>query len=233
MINQYLVLCILCITCTRALCLSVTNPSTIHEISTNALHIIQHSPSTIIASTLAVPPSTTTVHSNNLLDLYKNVLSTHPLTTKMITGGTLAVTGDAIAQSQSTEEEYSKRRAISFMVFDMCYRALQHISFPIIVNHCHGQYIGGMITSIPIISSMMDKIIDDPTYYYGAMEQTLASQLGIVPFLYYPVFYTLTAFIQGLSAEGAVTRAKETFIPLMKRNLLFWIPGMYFDKSYY
>ena len=59
------------------------------------------------------------------------------------------------------------------------------------------------------------------------MEQTLASQLGIVPFMYYPVFYVLTAFVQGLDAEGAINRAKETFIPLMKRNLLFWIPGKY------
>ena len=61
-------------------------------------------------------------------------------------------------------------------------------------------------------------------YYGGVVEQTLASQLGIVPFLYYPVFFSLTAFIQGLGAHGAIERAKENFFPLMKRNLLFWIP---------
>lgn len=187
----------------------------IHEVSTSIQHVVDHS--TTIASTVSNAP--------NLLDLYKESLATQPLLTKMFTGGTLAVTGDAIAQSQVKEEEYSKRRAVSFMMFDMCYRALQHVSFPIIVQNLQGQYIGGAVASMPLISSMIQHSgLDDPTYYYGAMEQTLASQLGIVPFLYYPVFYILTAFVQGLSAEGAVTRAKETFIPLMKRNLLFWIP---------
>ncbi len=189
----------------------------IHEISSSVQHILDHT--TTIAST--------TTNAPNLLDLYKESLATQPLFTKMVTGGTLAVTGDAIAQSQVKEEEYSTRRAASFMVFDMCYRALQHFSFPIIVENLQGQYIGGAIASMPLISTMVENLqVDDPTYYYGAFEQTLASQLGIVPFLYYPVFYTLTAFVQGLSAEGAINRAKETFIPLMKRNLLFWIPGM-------
>ena len=30
--------------------------------------------------------------------------------------------------------------------------------------------------------------------------------------------------LQGLSAEGTEEQAKKKFIPLMKRNLLFWIP---------
>eukprot|EP00558_Chaetoceros_sp_UNC1202_P005975 CAMPEP_0197257984 /NCGR_PEP_ID=MMETSP1429-20130617/80583_1 /TAXON_ID=49237 /ORGANISM="Chaetoceros sp., Strain UNC1202" /LENGTH=147 /DNA_ID=CAMNT_0042721971 /DNA_START=6 /DNA_END=449 /DNA_ORIENTATION=- len=64
------------------------------------------------------------------------------------------------------------------------------------------------------------------------MEQTLASQLGIVPFFYYPVFYTITAFVQGLDSEAAVQRAKDTFIPLMKRNLLFWIPVQFIQFGY-
>lgn len=161
--------------------------------------------------------------SLNLLDLYKDNLASHPLTTKALTGGTLAVCGDAIAQSQ-TDEEYDRRRASSFAAFDMVYRGVQHVSFPTIVNACHGQYIAGFITTIPGLSSIVHNLGWDNLYYYGAMEQTLASQLGIVPFFYYPVFYTLTSFIQGLDTEAAIQRAKNTFIPLMKRNLLFWIP---------
>lgn len=191
------------------------DPSTIHQIS--SIHTLFDHSTTIASST-----------APDLLDLYKQALATNPLVTKMITGGTLAVAGDAIAQSRVQEENYSQRRACSFMIFDMCYRALQHFSFPVIVQQCQGQLIGALIASVPIANAIVENSnVDNPLYYYGAMEQTLASQLGIVPFIYYPVFYTLTAFVQGLSAEGAVNRAKDTFIPLMKRNLLFWIPGKF------
>ena len=149
---------------------------------------------------------------------YTDLLAQHPLLTKMATGGVLATCGDAIAQSQ-TPEPYDRRRAASFMTFDMAYRAVQHAAFPVIVHECQGQYIGGLLSNLHLTA-----LINLPTEYAAAWEQTFASQLGIVPFFYYPVFFTLTAFIQGLSAQGAVERAKENFVPLMKRNLLFWLP---------
>ena len=152
---------------------------------------------------------------------YKQLLKTHPLPTKMITGATLAVCGDAIAQTKDTAVDYDTRRAASFAVFDMAYRALQHFSFPIIVTYCHGQILG----SLPMLD-----ILDSSQL--AAMEQTLASQLGIVPFLYYPAFFTISGAIQGLSASAAWTRAVETFVPLMKRNLLFWIPVQFIQFGY-
>lgn len=141
---------------------------------------------------------------------YRELLKTNPLPTKMATGATLAVCGDAIAQAKAADDaEYDKRRAASFAAFDMCYRALQHFAFPVIVATCQGQYFGS-----------------------AAMEQALASQLGIVPFMYYPAFFALTGAIQGLSIEGAWNRAVDTFVPLMKRNLLFWIPVQYVQFAY-
>ena len=62
----------------------------------------------------------------------------------------------------------------------------------------------------------------------AAMEQTLVSQLVIIPTLYYPVFYAVTGAVQGLTLEQMIDRAKQTFIPLMQRNLLFWIPVQFF-----
>lgn len=152
---------------------------------------------------------------------YKQLLKTHPLPTKMITGATLAVCGDAIAQFKDTDNDYDKRRAASFAVFDMAYRALQHFSFPIIIAYCHGQLLG----SLPVLDALESSQM-------AAMEQTLASQLGIVPFLYYPAFFTISAAIQGLSAPAAWSRAQENFVPLMKRNLLFWIPIQFIQFGY-
>merc|ERR1711966_57901 len=84
-----------------------------------------------------------------------------------------------------------------------------------------GQYISGLVSAMGVSSQLLPHL---PVSYMAAMEQTLASQLGIVPFLYYPVFFSLTGIVQGLNAEQSIERAKENFIPLMKRNLLFWIP---------
>ena len=137
-----------------------------------------------------------------------------------MTGATLAVCGDAIAQQQAAASssdqnqnqnnfDYDQRRALSFAVFDMAYRALQHYAFPLIVATCHGQFLGN-----------------------DALEQTLVSQLGIVPFLYYPVFFTVSGTIQGLSVPHMIARAQETFVPLMQRNLLFWIPIQFIQFGY-
>ena len=112
----------------------------------------------------------------DLLTAYKSQLISNPLPTKCLTGATLAVAGDAIAQSQAKDESYDQRRAASFAVFDMAYRALQHFSFPIIVANCHGQF----LDSSPLLHGNID------LSNLAAMEQTLASQLGIVPFMYYP-----------------------------------------------
>lgn len=163
----------------------------------------------------------------DFLQSYTHTLREHPLTTKMLTGGFLATCGDAIAQSTNTEEEYDRRRAGSFAAFDMAYRALQHASFPIIVQQCHGQYASALLGSFGVLSAAAGH-----TDYLAAMEQTLASQLGIVPFIYYPVFFALTGFIQGLTSEQAVTRAIENFIPLMKRNLVFWIPVQFVQFAF-
>lgn len=154
----------------------------------------------------------------DLLGAYQHALTEFPLPTKMATGASLAVAGDAIAQSQDRSTEYDKRRASSFALFDMAYRALQHYSFPVIVQHCHGQFLAAALASLPFVHGNLDAT------YTAAMEQTLASQLGIVPFLYYPAFFSLTGIVQGLSFSQGLSRAKENFLPLMQRNLLFWIP---------
>jgi hypothetical protein len=168
----------------------------------------------------------TTVHlataTASIAHVYQHQLAEHPLVTKMMTGSVLAVCGDALAQSKEDNPEYDTRRAAGFAVFDSLYRALQHVSFPIIVAHCHGQTLG----SIPFVGSHFD------ASSLAAMESTLASQLGIVPFLYYPAYFSITGAMQGLNAAESFTRAQEKFLPLMQRNLLFWIPVQYIQFGF-
>ncbi len=159
-----------------------------------------------------------------LFQKYVTTLNNHPLPTKMMTGAALATAGDAIAQSRE-DDDYNAARGVSFAAFDMTYRAAQHFLFPVIVDICHGQYFLGALAAIGA-----PKLLDlEPL---AAMERSLASQLIIVPFMYYPVFFTFTGFMQGLTFEQGVERAKENFLPLMKRNLLFWIPVQYVQFCY-
>jgi hypothetical protein len=180
----------------------------------------------------------------DLLNAYKHLLTSHPLPTKMATGATLAVAGDAIAQSREPAE-YDKSRASSFAVFDTAYRAVQHYAFPFIVKHCHGQFLAGALASAapllhnhqehhlwPLLHHQHEAAALLDQSYLAAMEQTLASQLGIVPFFYYPVFFALTAAVQGLDFDSGMIRAKENFLPLMKRNLLFWIPVQFVQFAF-
>lgn len=182
-------------------------------------------------------------HAGELLSSYKHLLVQHALPTKMLTGATLAVTGDAIAQSKARggnpSEKYDVRRAGSFAVFDSCYRALQHVAFPVLTSHFHGQLLGGSMASAAAAAAVMlspsstaATLADQAHVVAAAMEQTLASQLIIVPFLYYPAFFALTGSMQGLDAGGCMQRAKANFLPLMQRNLAFWIPVQFVQFAF-
>ena len=179
------------------------DPSFVHTISHTSIAFVKH-------------------EAHNIANLYNDALHQFPLATKMLTGGTLATAGDAIAQSKIKEEPYDKRRAASFMTFDMAYRALQHVLYPIVVASCHGQHIQHLLPHNMIVSNDL----------LAGMEETAVAQLAIVPLFYYPVFFGLTGFLQGLSPGASLDRAKEMFIPLMQRNLLFWIPVQFIQFTY-
>ena len=173
--------------------------------------------SVIDPSTLHVPVSLIEDSSSNLIasstavfDRYLTTLADYPLPTKMATGACLATVGDFIAQRKDTGGgEWDAPRGASFAAFDSTYRAAQHVAFPLIVATCTGQ-----------------------SFLGAAMERSLASQLIIVPFFYYPVFFLFTGTMQGLDLAESLDRAKQNFVPLMKRNLLFWIPVQFVQFNY-
>lgn len=150
--------------------------------------------------------------------IYREELRNDPLKTKVLTGIFLAVVGDALAQARD-RADYNVKRAASFAAFDGCYRAVQQVTYPPMMQLCSGKFLAGVLATLGVAATSPDQV-----HLMASIEQTLVSQLVIIPTLYYPVFYAVTGAVQGLTIDETMTRAKETFIPLMKRNLLFWIP---------
>ena len=107
---------------------------------------------------------------NGLYKPYQNSLVQNPLITKIFTGAILAITGDAVAQATSNEgtSAYDKRRAISFALFDSCYRFFQHNMFPIVIRLGQGN----------VISKVLPKVFAPAA---AAIEQTAMYQFVIVP----------------------------------------------------
>lgn len=157
---------------------------------------------------------------SNLYIAYKQALVTDPLPTKMTTGALLALVGDGIAQRCVGEADecsiYDSKRAIAFATFDACYRAVQHAVYPPMVAFFQGQYLNAAFVSVMAALGMATTGGNDYRTILAAIEQALVSQLVIIPFLYYPVFYTITGFVQGLSFDETLERARETFIPLVR-----------------
>lgn len=175
----------------------------------------------IRARSLAVP---TTVTANAITTTlpaawtaYSSALVLYPLETKVATAAVLAVGGDAIAQRRGGGE-YDMSRASSFVLFDAAYRGgFQHAAFPWIIEHCSGEVLGGLLPSYA--SSMLD-----PSFV-AAMECTAFNQLLVVPIVYYPLFFSITGAVQGLSASESWRRARSSFVDLTIRNWKFWIPA--------
>lgn len=150
--------------------------------------------------------------------IYKELLDSNPFSTKLITGGILAVCGDAIAQSREPGD-YDQIRAASFATFDMIYRAVQCAIFPMIILRWHGQYLTEFLPWMDLKSC-------------AAIEDTMVNQFLVIPLIYYPFFFALTGTLQGLSPEIIIDRAKTTVGKLLIRNWAFWLPVQYIQFQY-
>mmetsp|Transcript_58453 Transcript_58453/g.142945 ORF Transcript_58453/g.142945 Transcript_58453/m.142945 type:complete len:308 (+) Transcript_58453:235-1158(+) len=192
----------------------------------------------LLAVSIPALLGTMTTHPNfvvngitSLFASYRNALIEHPLTSKVLTGATLAIIGDFVAQytmwSSSTSPTkspptsvtaedfaYDKRRAVSFAVFDACYRVFQNAMFPAVIGLCKGSI---MKQLVPVAT----------TRVAAAIERTMLYQLVIVPTLYYPVFFIFTGLIQGLSLNETLERMKSNYFKCWGRNLQFWIPTQF------
>lgn len=140
-----------------------------------------------------------------LLAMYDAALTAHPIEVRVATAASLALVGDALAQSRSRGQPYNRRRAVGFVAVESVYRGLlQQPIFMWLVNHFDGS-----VLRVP----------------GGAhLERVLVNQFTVAPGLYYPAYFTVTGLIQGLTRQQTWQRAKAQLGQLFGCNTLFWLP---------
>uniref|UniRef100_A0A7S1YLY7 Uncharacterized protein n=1 Tax=Ditylum brightwellii TaxID=49249 RepID=A0A7S1YLY7_9STRA len=178
------------------------------------------------------------IDPRGLLESYTGLLRDHPISTKALTAASLAVMGDAVAQTRGNGSEtppsYDIGRAFTFAVFAAVYTgAFQHFWFNWLdghVNdffnshyaiHVHSQY--GWVTSS--LYQMKDAFIPTPLILgLEAITKVCTNQFVMVPLAYMPLFFAITGTLRGLSVHESVDRAKGLVIPLLIKNYSFWLP---------
>ena len=173
-----------------------------------------------VCEALSVPP---------VLDAYQAALVAAPLQTKVATAGSLALIGDALAQkSDESSPGYDTARASSFVAFDCAYRGgFQHFAFPIITDNFRGEGLEQILSTLSLGCEALN------AQTLAALECTAVNQLLIVPVVYYPLFFSITGAVQGLTVDESLERAREKFVALTVRNWMFWIPAQYCQFAFF
>ena len=137
---------------------------------------------------------------------YNQLLSQHPLSTKVATAASLALAGDLVAQRAKESGTYDRRRAVGFVATEMVYRGLlqQHI-FRWIANTFQGTLLLRVTKGAlnPVAAATAERV------------------LGNVPcsIIYYPIFFCISGLIQGLTRMQTLERFKKTFPSVYGFNL--------------
>ena len=184
---------------------------------------------------LLTEPLKTKVLTGVALAIVGDALAQYSSSSRTTTSSKDITTTTTIAKEEEEPPvtfKYNVKRAISFATFDGCYRAVQQVTYPPMMKICNGKFSFALLSTLSLLPSFPSSSSIDSTqsstvyllHILASFEQTMVSQLLIIPIIYYPTFYMVTSFVQGLSYIQTISRIKDTFIPLMKRNLLFWIP---------
>ena len=161
-------------------------------------------------------------------DAYEACLTAAPLPTAAVIASVLAVAGDLLSQSR-TDEPFDARRAFAFATFGALYTGVfQYQLFAALISTLDGSHLSPILDGAMAGSSMVTPSIE----FIGAAERTLVNQLFIIPSLYYPLFFLVTGLAYSLTPEQMLDRGRELYLPLIKRNLGFWLPVQFFQFAY-
>ena len=155
---------------------SIQQPTSFIELSHSISSSIQSTNNLLASSTAANNGDSTMAMADiasSLLEDYRAALAKDPLKVKIITGCLLAIVGDAIAQA-GTPDDYNKKRAIAFVMFDAVWRTVQQVTYGPIIATCNGQFSLGLLGFLPFAK-------EENLFVLGAIEQTLVSQLILIP----------------------------------------------------
>ncbi len=182
--------------------------------------------------------------ASSLFQDYRNALDAHPLRVKITTGCLLAIVGDAIAQSIQPED-YNKKRAAAFVAFDGVWRTVQQVTYGPIILNCNGKFFSGLLDSLPMASVHEEVLKEENRVILGAMEQTLVSQLLLIPckffvavkglfvLLFNQNFHTDQLFCSLLSQQQSFSCCHDLFISAVLSHILFcyWFCSESHDRA--
>eukprot|EP00980_Cylindrotheca_fusiformis_P002063 scaffold456_cov73-Cylindrotheca_fusiformis.AAC.5 len=141
---------------------------------------------------------------------------------------------------------YDYARAVCFLVFGAAYTGIfQHFWFDYLGNHISqwGESLklwGPLRAALPVdalydlnewwsyfdIVSMME---NPPSNTAVAMAKLAVNQFVMIPSVYMPLFFAVTGSLSKLNLEESTERAKNMYIPLLKRNYFYWLPVQFFQ----
>lgn len=153
---------------------------------------------------------------------YELALRQAPFATKVLTAGSLACIGDAIAQRLSgglsalvaPQEEgfvYDVKRGAAFLIFGAAYTgAFQAVWFDWLNAHLVGIGIWLHIWATSLVPPPSPEVL--------AAAKVAINQFAVVPLLYMPLFFAITGALGGLDVNASIERMRTLYAPILKRN---------------
>lgn len=136
--------------------------------------------------------------------------------------------------------EYNTQRGLAFFAFGALYTGtFQHYWFEYLSSHIAewGQALRlwTLEVNAPVENfynspewwtyfDLEARLGEPPSDAALAIGKLVVNQFVIVPFLYMPLFFGFTGALNGLNPRESFERAKSMFVPLMKRNYVYWLP---------
>ncbi|CAJ1954785.1 unnamed protein product [Cylindrotheca closterium] len=142
--------------------------------------------------------------------------------------------------------DYDLARGICFLAFGAAYTGIfQHYWFDFLGNHITqwGETLhlwGPSHVSIPVRAlyelkewwayfDVMAALEDPPSNTAVATAKLAVNQFLMIPTVYMPLFFAVTGSLAKLNLEESTDRAKNMYIPLLKRNYFYWLPVQFFQ----